>query len=264
MNKTLVITGASGGIGKSTAALFLKEGWVVYNLSRHPSGLEKIRDLSADVTDPASLQEAFQKIGTETDGIDLLICNAGFGISGSVEFTALSDAKRQFDVNFFGVLSTIQAALPLLKKKKGRIICTSSAAAVFAIPFQSFYSATKASVNILVSALRNELKMFGVSVTAVQLGDVKTGFTGARKKSSEGDDVYGGAISRSVSVMEHDEQNGMSPETIAGAIFRIAEKKTVKSIYTVGFQYQAAAVLAKLLPANAVNSLVGKIYLPKK
>mgnify|MGYP000939925263 FL=1 len=152
MTKVAAITGASSGIGRETAKYFQRKGWKVYNLSRRPSGEPGIIHIAADVTDEAEIEKAFALIHAESGGLDLLINNAGFGISGAVEFTELKDAKRQFDVNFFGTLSCIKAALPLLKESRGRILCISSAAAVFAIPFQSFYSATKAAINILVSS----------------------------------------------------------------------------------------------------------------
>lgn len=258
--RVVAISGASRGIGRETAKLFAGKGWKVYNLSRGPSGEPGIVDLSCDVTDESSVAKAMAQIHAETSSLDLLINNAGFGISGAVEFTPLEDAKGQFDVNFFGTVNCIKAALPMLKESKGRIICISSAAAVFAIPFQSFYSATKASINILVNSLANELKPFGVSVCALQLGDVKTDFTEARVKSHAGEDEYGGAISRSVAVMERDEQNGMAPEVIAEAVYRTALRRKVAPVYTVGFKYKVLVILNKLLPNRFVNYLIGKIY----
>jgi NAD(P)-dependent dehydrogenase (short-subunit alcohol dehydrogenase family) len=259
--KVVAITGASSGIGRATAKYFNRRGWKVYNISRSPSEEAGITDIAADVTAEEEIQKAFAQIRSESGRLDLLVNNAGFGISGAVEFTELSDARDQFDVNFFGTFICIKAALPMLKESQGRIICMSSAAAIFAIPFQSFYSATKAAVNVLVSALATELKPFKVSVCALQLGDVKTGFTAARVKSYAGDDVYGGAIGRSVAVMEKDEQSGMPPETIAAAIYKTANKRKVKPIYTVGIQYQLLAFLNKLLPHSLVNYVIRKMYI---
>lgn len=257
--KVVAITGASSGIGLATAQIFAREGWKVYNLSRRPAQHQGITDIAVDVTDEAAVQSAFAQI-REAGHLDLLINNAGYGISGAAEFTQLGEAKRQFDVNFFGVVACIQAALPLLRQSRGRIVCISSAAAVFAIPFQSFYSATKAAVNILVNALANELKPFGVSVCALQLGDVKTDFTDARAKSQAGDDIYAGTIQRSVAVMERDEQGGMVPETIAQAVYSIAQRSRVKPLYTIGVKYKLFVLLNKLLPNRFVNWLVGRLY----
>ena len=259
--KVVAITGASSGIGRATAKYFAAKGWKVYNISRRLSGEAGIINIAADVTVEEEVKKAFAQIRSESGHLDLLVNNAGFGISGAVEFTELNEARSQFDVNFFGTFNCIKAALPMLKERQGRIICISSAAAIFAIPFQSFYSATKAAINILVSALANELKPFKVSVCALQLGDVKTGFTGSRVKSYAGDDVYGGAIGRSVAIMEKDEQSGMSPETIAAAIFKTANKRKVKPIYTVGGQYKILAFLNKILPHSLVNFVIRKLYI---
>lgn len=262
--KTAVITGGSGGIGRAAAEKFAKEGYRVYELSRRGSSFDGVTHITADVTDEQTVKSAFEKISEENDGIDLCICNAGFGISGAAEFTELADAKNQLDVNFFGAFLTAKYALPLLKMKKGRLMFVSSAAAVFAIPFQSFYSASKAAVNMLSNAMRNELKPFGVSVCTLQLGDANTGFTDARKRSFAGDEQYGGAVARSVATMEKDERHGMSPEKIAGVMYKVAEKKRVRNIYTVGGLYRLFCFLPHILPATFVNFLVGKLYIPKQ
>lgn len=262
--KTVVISGASRGIGRALAQIFSANGYKVYNLSRRAADIDGVISIPTDVTDEASVISAFEKISGEVESIDIVVANAGFGISGAVEFTDTAEAKRQFDVNFFGVLNVAKAAMPHLRKSRGRIVSTSSVAAIFSIPFQSFYSASKASVSMLMSALANEARMFGVSACSVMLGDTKTGFTAARDKSYDGDDVYGGAIARSVAVMEHDEQNGASPDKVAKKIFAVATKRRVKDKYVIGFSYKCLALLQKLLPSGLVNRLIGLIYIPKK
>ncbi len=262
MDRTAVITGGSGGIGLALSEKLIQEGFKVYCLSR-TKGKSCAEHIPTDVTDEQSVKAAFSSIADKSGSIDILINNAGFGISGAVEFTRVSDAKKQFDVNFFGMFTCIKYAVPLMRKAGGRIINVSSAAAIFSIPFQAFYSASKAAVNSLTLALRNELKMFGISVCAVMPGDVKTGFTDMRCKSGEGDDIYEGAISGSVSVMEKDEKNGMLPEYAASYIKKIALKKRVRPIYTVGTIYKLYSLIERILPVTAVNALVGKLYIKK-
>ena len=109
-------------------------------------------------------------------------------------------------------------------------------------------------------ALGNELRPFGITVCAVMPGDIKTGFTAARRKVAEGDDVYGGRISRSVQRMEHDEQTGMDPAKAGAFVGRVALKTSHKPLYTIGFAYKAAVFLTKILPAWPLNWLIGKIY----
>lgn len=147
--KTAVVTGASGGIGLETARALLADGWQVVCLSRHACPLEGVRSMPCDITDSAQVQAAFAAV----DRVDLLVNNAGFGISGAVECTGEAEMRRQFDLNFFAWVTVIQAALPALRESRGRILNISSAAAVFSIPFQSFYSASKAAVESLTCAL---------------------------------------------------------------------------------------------------------------
>ena len=129
-----------------------------------------------------------------------------------------------------------------------------------AIPFQAYYSATKAAINAWTAALANEVRPYGITVTAIQPGDIKTGFTAAREKSIAGDEAYGGRISKSVAKMEHDEQNGMDPGVAGAYIAKIALKDKPKPVYTIGFSYKAICVLLKLLPCRLSNWLIGKLY----
>ena len=193
--------------------------------------------------------------------IDVLVNNAGFGISGAVEFTATEDARRLFDVNFFGMVRMNRAVIPHMRAQGGgRIVNLSSVAAPIPIPFQAYYSAGKAAVNAYTMALANELRPFGVTVCAVQPGDIKTGFTAAREKSVAGDDVYQGRISRSVGRMEHDEQTGMDPAVAGRFIAAVAQKRKVKPLYTIGFSYQVFTFLVRILPSRTLNWLVGLLY----
>lgn len=264
--KVAVITGASSGIGLAAAKALLARGYTVYNLSRSRCPENGVVSLRCDVCSEADIAGAFAKVAEKSGGIDLLICNAGYGISGAVEFTENADAERLFEVNFFGVYKCIKSALPLLRacengKKAGRIIVTSSAAAVFAIPFQAFYSASKAALNSLAFALSNELSLFGIQVCAVMLGDVRTGFTDAREKTFAGDELYGGMISHSVRAMEKDERGGMSADAVGRKICRIAEKRRMPVRCTVGGKYKLFVFLSRLLPQRLQNKIIGKMYM---
>lgn len=256
----VVITGASSGIGRACAEKFAENGCTVYSLSRRECDITGVTSIKCDITDSQQIKSAISQI----DKIDILINNAGFGISGAVEFTDTAEMKAQFELNFFAQIEVTKAALPKLKESRGKILFISSAASVFSIPFQAFYSASKSAVESVAFAMRNELKMFGVSVGCVRLGDIKTGFTGAREKSFKGDDVYNGLISRSVSVMENDETNGMDPKDIAAAIFKICAHKKLPLVSVAGLQYKFLCSLQKILPASAVNELVGKLYMKKR
>lgn len=262
--KVAVITGGSSGIGRSCAAKFAENGYTVYEISRHGSDSKSVRHITADVTNSDALDNALSEIIRAEGTIDCLITCAGMGVSGAVEFISDDDMYRQFNVNLFGTIGTVKRVIPFMRTAgKGRIICISSVAAVYSIPFQTYYSASKAAINSFVCGLRNELKPFNIDVCAVMPGDVHTGFTDVRCKSHAGDDVYGGCIDASVAVMEHDEQNGMSPDTIASFIYKTSQKKHFKPLYTPGVSYKLLVFLRRLLPDTWLYALVGKLYVKK-
>lgn len=260
-SKVAVVTGGSSGIGLCTAEALRAAGCTVYELSRREFSHDGIQHICVDVTDEAAVQRVIGQIAEQQKQIDILVNCAGFGISGAVEFTELSDAKRQFDVNFFGMVNVNKAVLPYMRcNGSGRIVNISSVAAVAHIPFQTYYSASKAAIESYTCALANEVRPFGITVTCVQPGDVHTGFTQARNKSASGDDVYGGRISKSVAGMEKGEQNGMSPDAAGRYITKIALRKSVKPIYTLGLGYKCLSVLCKLFPCSLRNWIVGLLY----
>ncbi len=261
MNKVVIITGGSSGIGLCTAAALRDRGCKVYELSRRDSEVTGITHIKCDVTDEAQIAAAVGQVMTENGRIDILINNAGFGISGAVEFTDTTDVRRLFDVNFFGMVRMNHAVLPLMRQQGGgRIVNLSSVAAPVPIPFQTYYSAGKAAVNSYTMALSNEVKPFGITVCAVMPGDIKTGFTSARQKNIAGDDIYGGRITRSVAGMEKDEQTGMDPAKAGAFIASVALKNSRKPLYTIGFGYKCAVFLTKILPARWLNALIGQLY----
>ncbi|MBR1878407.1 MAG: SDR family NAD(P)-dependent oxidoreductase [Paludibacteraceae bacterium] len=265
--RTLVITGGSSGIGKATASLFAERGWRVFELSRRevqkddiPCTKGEIIHVTCDVRSEESTRSAVAQVLTMTDHVDVVISNAGFGISGAVEFTDLSEAERQMDVNFMGAVRFTQAVLPQLRRQQsGRIIFTSSVAAPLPVPFQSFYSASKAAINALALALANEVRPFGVSVSVMMPGDVSTGFTDARAKSSAGEEVYRHAR-KAITNMERDERAGMAPRQMAELFYHIATCRSPRPQYVGGFLYRVLCLLDRLLPKRLVNWIEYRLY----
>lgn len=261
MKQVVVITGASSGIGLCTGSLFADKGYTVYSLSRSCPPDGRLFHIPTDVSSESSVAHAVSEIIYSEGKIDIFINNAGFGISGAAESTLLEDAKKQFDVNFFGMFLCVKHVLPHMRTAgKGRIINVSSVAAVLPVPYQSFYSCAKSAVNAFTLSLANEVKPFGILVTAVMPGDIKTGFTVARKKNPNSIEAYREREESAVSRMEKDEQNGMEPKAVADCIYKAALKKRPKPLYTVGFQYKALVTLSKVLPAGFVNKIEGSMY----
>ena len=271
-NKVIVITGGAGGIGSAQAKLLARNGAEIWILDLVQEKIDqlveelkrqggKAHGAVADVTSEEEWKTIVERIVSESGRLDVVVNNAGFGISGAIEFTKTEDAKRLFDADFFGMVNVNRAVIPHMRQAgAGRIVNLSSVAAAAPIPFQAYYSAAKAAVNSYTMALANELRPYGVTVCAVQPGDIHTGFTAAREKTIDGDDVYGGRISRSVARMEHDEQTGMDPAKAGAFIAKVAMKRRVKPIYTIRFDYQFLALLTRILPYRFLNWLIGVIY----
>ncbi|HQC54304.1 MAG TPA: SDR family NAD(P)-dependent oxidoreductase [Clostridia bacterium] len=259
MKKVAVITGASTGIGNITGKKLLDSGWIVYNLARRQA--DGFKNIKTDVSIKLDVDKAITQIIKEEGHIDVLVNNAGYGISGAIENTDIESAKRQFDVNFFGSIYVAQAVIPYMRDYgRGKIINISSMAAEFPIPFQAFYSASKAAISSFSASLGMEVKPFNIKVTSVLPGDIKTEFTAKRVKNITDSEQYGVRIDKAVSKMEKDEQSGKAPETIAKVILKVIKKKNPSPYIVVGWDYKLLSLLARILPKRLVYWVVYKMY----
>ncbi|WP_026488115.1 SDR family NAD(P)-dependent oxidoreductase [Butyrivibrio sp. XBB1001] len=263
-----IVTGASSGFGYEVCKQLVEKGYKVYGISRRNHAPTGVTTFCADVSDGNSVRLIVDDIALKEGRIDLLIANAGMGISGPVELTSEKMARRIMDVNFFGQIHIVQAVLPYMRAQKGgTIVFVSSVGASIALPFQAFYSATKSAVNSVALALRNEVRKYGICVTVVMPGDASTGFTDARIKHNDCDiettdsaalyPGYGNAIAS----IEKDERNGVSPEQVANVIVCAACKKNPAPLYVVGIKYRFFISLYNILPKRIAIWLVGKYYL---
>lgn len=259
--RTAVVTGASQGIGLAIARELLEAGYRVLGLCRHPGEEKAVEWISCDVSQPDSVERAFAEVFRRTSRVDLLVNNAGMGISGAAEFTSEEDMHRQFEVNVYGAVRCSRAVFPGMREQGGgRIVFVSSLAALFPIAFQSFYSMSKAALNSFSTALGIEGKPFGIQTGILLLGDVRTGFTGSRLKSPEGDAIYNGRIQRSVTKMEQDEQQGMQPGQIAKAAVRMVAQKRLSPLRIVGLSNKLLAFFERILPLRLVHWILWKLY----
>lgn len=260
-HRIAVVTGGSSGIGRATAQALAAKGCTVYELSRRDNPPEGVSHLTADITDEQQVKKAIDEVVSREGKIDILVNNAGYGISGAAEMTDSADSHAQLELNLHGMDNVTRAILPYMRERKsGRIVSVSSIAGILPIPFQLWYSVSKAAINAYVLALQNEVRPYGISVCAVMPGDIATGFTDARKKSDSGNDIYSGRIERSVATMEKDERGGMSPDKAGAYIAKLAMKKRTSPMKAIGISYKAISILTKLLPRRLSNYLVGLIY----
>ena len=173
MNEVVIVTGGSSGIGQATVALLRQKGCRVYEFSRRAAQSDPMH-IGVDVTDEAAVKRAVAEVLRREGRVDVLINNAGFGISGAMEFTDPADAHRLMEVNLFGMDNMIRAVLPHMRAAgAGRVVNISSVAGVFAIPFQAWYSISKSAVRSLTMALANEVAPYGIDVACVMPGDIR-------------------------------------------------------------------------------------------
>ncbi len=256
----IIVTGASSGIGLTIAQELANDGHAVIGISRgKPLESVTFEHVAADVSDEKQVTEAMASISAKHRRIDVLINCAGIGLSGPLEHTSLAQARKIIDVNVLGAFLMSKHCLPSLRESHGFIINIGSVAGPLTIPFQTFYSISKAALQSLSEGLRLEVKPLGVRVTTVLPGDTKTSFTARREKLPE-DAIYGQRLSRSVAIMENDERNGKDPRTVARLIRKLIKRKHPPIAVTVGLSYKFLVFLSRILPKRLVQFIVYQIY----
>lgn len=258
--KVAVITGASSGIGLATARYLSDRGYIVYGLARRPFTDPKFTCIRTDVCNHQDVVNAFETVFEKEQRIDVVINNAGMGISGPIETAKKEDVEKIFRTNVLALIDVCSVATKYLRNTKGRIVNIGSVGGPAPLPFQACYSATKSGVETFSYALDGEVRQDGIRVICVRPGDTKTGFTAARVKSDDAGSRYEARVNRSVKKMEKDEQTGKSPDTVSKVIYKCLQRKNPPPVATVGFSYKAVCVLIKFLPQRAVNRLISKIY----
>lgn len=253
MRPSVLITGASSGIGAATADRLLARGFAVFGTSRDPGalgpGAPAIDWIAMDVRSEASVTAGFAQIASRVKQLDALVCNAGYGVYGSVEELEVAAAEAQFDTNFFGTLRTLRAAIPGMREaRRGRIAIVSSLAAHAPIPFQAHYSATKGAIGALGLALLNELHPFGVRVSLIEPGDINTGFNNAMDFGDQRGSAYGERILRCEQVIRELLPKAPGPEVVARAIERALTARWPKVRYAVGPDSWGTAFARRFLP----------------
>ena len=256
MKKIVIITGANSGIGLATAKRFISKGYTVYGISKGEYVGNDFVNYNADVNDDARMQEIIQEVFEKEGKIDVFVNNAGFGLGGELVETKAEDIQRLFSTNLTAVAVNTALVGKIMKSQRhGKIINTCSLSALFPLPYQSAYSASKAGIEVLSRTTRGELKPYGVYVSTVLPGDVKTGFTDARVKGKIDDKK----VDKSMQKFEKYERQGMSPDKVAKKIVSLAGKKRPAPRVSVG-SLKLLIILQKTLPIRFLDWLIRKIY----
>lgn len=262
MNNIIVITGASSGIGYELAKFFSNDNQVIGISRKYPKKAYDFDYFLADVSNEETIKEVVDKITDKYKKIDILINCAGIGISGAIEHTELNEVKDICNINVIGPFLITKTFLPLLRlSNNAKIINIGSVAGELTIPFQTFYSMTKVSIQAFTEGLKMELKPFNIDACTVLPGDTKTDFTANRKPPVViEDELYKDRIKRSITRMEKDEQNGMSPFSVVKVVNKLIKKKRMPVMVTVGIQYKLFVLLKKILPKWLVNKILYSMY----
>lgn len=265
--KVILITGASAGMGKATAKKLIGDGHIVYGAARRVSKMADILELGGhiiemDVTNEEQITAAVERILSEQGRIDVLVNNAGYSVYGSVEDVSQEDARRQFDVNFFGAAFLTQKVLPHMRSQgSGHIINVTSIGGKIYVPLGSWYHGTKHALEGWSDCLRVETKDFGIKVSIVEPGAIETEFGDVmnqpmldRSKGSPYEHMAHSIVAAARDA--HDGSPSTKPEIIADTIVQAINSKTPKTRYVAGKMAKPVLFFRKWLSDRMFDRMI--------
>lgn len=273
--KSVLITGASTGIGRAAALRLDRAGWRVFAGVRkeadadslHEAGSGRLTPLTLDVTDGGQIAAAAERIGTEVGeaGLDGLVNNAGIGVMGPLETLPLDDFRRQIEVNLTGQVAVTQAMLPLIRRATGRVVFVSSAGGRMALPFGGPYHAAKFGLEAVADSLRQELRPWGIEVAVIEPGSIDTPIWERAVRSYEEmaarapaaqEELYGKRLANLQEGARRTAARGIPPEKAAEAIADALTARRPRTRRRVGLDAQGQVLLRRLLPDRALDRLL--------
>lgn len=277
MQQTVLITGASSGIGRETAVLFAEKGYRVFACVRKKSDKfrlenthKNIKGVYLDVTNQNGIDKAFWYVMKNTAKIDVLVCCAGIAVAGPVESLPIKRIKEQFEVNTFGTIAVIQKFLPLIIS--GKIIYISSMAASGIFPFLSPYCASKRATDIMINSLANEFKNKDINIVSIKPGCIITPFWNKsidsnipvfEQSSEKMKDKYTKEMEFMSENARKNNYRGTLPVEVAKTVYKAATSEKPKLSYTVGADAFATMLFAKLAPQAFINKTV-RFFIKKR
>lgn len=263
--QTIVITGASSGIGRATVELFSKRGWHVAATMRRPEDHQELSHLKGvslyqlDVTNETSIREAFKQIVSDHGTMDVLLNNAGYGAVGIFEEASPEQIQRQFDTNVFGVMNVIRTALPYFRKQRsGRIVTVSSVGGQITFPIYSLYHSSKWAIEGFIESLQFELAPFNIDMKLIEPGPIKTDFYGRSQELVRDQplNVYDGYTEVALHNTNAAGANAEGPDVVAETIWRAATERKKRLRYPAGKQAGLLIALKRYLPNRVFFAIV--------
>lgn len=269
MKKTVLITGTSSGIGKSTVLKFAQQGWQVIATQRNPEKehdfmhLSNVHLLPLDVTSLISVQDAFKQVKSQFGNIDVVINNAGYGVDGAFEAMTDDIIEKQFNTNVFGLMRVTREAIKTMRPQGGgTIVQISSMGGKITFPLYSIYHATKFAVEGFTESLHYELAQFNIQLKLIEPGPIVTDFYGRSRQFIKPNDtnVYDDFISKFNEAAQKVMKDAEGPEVVADAIYIAANNSSSKMRFAVGKPGPMLLILRKLLSDKLYFLLVRKSY----
>jgi NAD(P)-dependent dehydrogenase (short-subunit alcohol dehydrogenase family) len=254
MERTALITGASSGIGKATAAALVARGYRVIGTSRHPAAQPPgdVEFVELDLTSPESVEALAPILAT----VDVLVNNAGESQSGPFEELPGDALRRLFEINVFGPVRLAQLALPGMRRRRyGRVVMVGSMLASFPLSYRSSYVASKAALRGFASGARHEYSPFGVWLTTVEPGSTNTGISERRTRYTTPDSAHRADFERMLAALDRNEGSGAAAEKVAATVVKAIEAPHPRQRYAVGSSAPLAFTLRRLLPAETMEKL---------
>lgn len=259
MNKVILITGASTGIGRAAAAWLAGRGHTVFGTSRTPDRYEipAFPLLPLDVCDDDSVQACVQDVMQRAGRIDVLVNNAGYALSGAIEEATLAEVKALFETQFFGVVRMTNAVLPVMRAQRaGHILNMSSLAGILGVPYLGLYSAAKHALEGYSESLRYEVRQFGIHITLVEPGDINTPLVVLPPGRTIAD--YDGVRERTNRIHEHNVRSGPDPALVARKVGEIIERQPARFRHPIG--RETWALLAKRFLPERLGERMMRLY----
>jgi NAD(P)-dependent dehydrogenase (short-subunit alcohol dehydrogenase family) len=246
----VLITGDSAGIGQACAERLHGNNWTVIGASRRGTSSGEWTSLTMDVDSDQSVSAGIASLVADHGRVDALVACAGWGLAGAAEVTPVAEAKEQLETNFWGAVRVVNGVLPTMRAQgRGRIVLMSSIGGIVGIPFQAFYSASKFALEGYGESLAYEVAPFGIDVTLVEPGNIRTEFTSRRRDVEAPDDPYDATATKAIHKMEQDEIRGAAPGTVAEVVERVLTARRPPRRASVGKMDERIGILAKrLLP----------------
>jgi NAD(P)-dependent dehydrogenase (short-subunit alcohol dehydrogenase family) len=262
MDKVALVTGVSSGIGRSAAEALRDAGFVVFGTTRSGRGAPQgVQPVQLDVRDEKSVQAAVATAAAHNGRIDVLVNNAGGGLTGAVEETSIAEAQALFDVNFFGAARVTDEVLPIMRKAgSGRVVFVSSVVGFLPAPYMGYYAASKHALEALAESLDHEIRSFGVRAVLVEPSFTKTRIDESGARATHALAAYAPVRARMAESLAANIAAGDAPEEIARVIVRAATAKTPKARYPVGKGAGTLHALRRYLPRGMFDKAFRKRF----